>query len=394
MLEVTGDFAITQSRAKPSSGQPASTSAQLTPLVEDRFAFAHDEPFALAAGGRLQPVELQFALYGELNEARDNAILVCHALSGSARVADWWAEMFRLPGDDARLSFTPPFDTECDCIIGINVIGSCYGSTGTRSINPATGAPYAADFPLVSIADIVRAQKKLIEHLGIKRLRAVVGGSIGGMQALQWGIDFPEMVERVIAVGAAPLGGFGLAFNHQQRQAIINDPLWQDGHYPPHSPPAAGLALARSIAMCTYKSPELFDARFARRPNRGGEDPHRSLLERYEVGGYLDYQGTRFVERFDANAYLVLTKAMDNFDPAHDYASERAAFARIAAAVTLVGISSDWLFPAPDVRRLGERIAEAGARVRYHELDSAHGHDAFLADAPLLAPLIGAALGA
>lgn len=359
----------------------------LAPTIEDRFVFAQDAPFALTGGGALSSVEMQYAMYGELNEARDNAVLVCHALSGSARVADWWAEMFATDDDISR-----PFNIQHDCIIGINALGSCYGSTGAHSINPETNAPYAAEFPVVSVSDMVRAQKELIAHLGIRRLRAAVGGSIGGMQALQWGVDFPAMVERVAAIGAAPLPPMSLAFNHLQRQAIMSDPLWQDGNYAPERPPVAGLALARSIAMCTYKSAELFDERFARHANRGGEDPRRSLRERFEVGGYLDYQGARFIERFDANSYLALTKAMDTFDPARDYGGEREAFARVTADVTLVGISSDWLFPASDVRRLGASLREAGVRVRYHELQSAHGHDAFLADSELLAPIISEAL--
>lgn len=359
-----------------------------TPNIETRFVFSQDAPFALTGGGALQPVELQYAMYGELNERRDNAVLVCHALSGSARISDWWAGMFASDSEDVSRPFMP----QRDCIIGINTIGSCYGSTNPHSINPQTNSPYRAAFPVVSVSDMVRAQKELIAHLGIMHLRAVIGGSIGGMQALQWGIDFPEMVERVIAIGAAPLGAMGLAFNHLQRQAIMNDPLWQGGNYANARPPAAGLSLARSIAMCTYKSAELFDERFARNPNRGDEDPQRSLRERFEVGGYLDYQGARFVERFDANSYLVLSKAMDTFDPARDCGGEREAYGRIAADVTLIGISSDWLFPASDVRRLCEGMRAAGVRVLYRELESAHGHDAFLADADHLAPIISDAM--
>lgn len=360
------------------------------PTIEDRFVFADDAPFPLSAGSALQSVELRYAIYGELNEARDNAVLVCHALSGSARVGDWWAEMIVPPGGggEGNLGYLPPFDPARDCIIGINVIGSCYGSTNSQSINPATGARYGAEFPVVSIGDMVRAQARLVEHLGISKLRAVVGGSIGGMQALQWGVEFPKQVARIVAIGCAPLGSLGLAFNHLQRQAIMNDPLWRGGDYAPDEAPRAGLALARALAMCTYKSAHLFDERFARRPNRGGEDPRRRLRERYEVGGYLDYQGEKFNERFDANSYLALTKAMDNFDLGEGGADERNVLARIKADVTLVGISSDWLFPAADVRRLAARLSEAGVGVRYHELESAHGHDGFLADAAQLAPII------
>ena len=183
----------------------------------------------------------------------------------------------------------------------------------------------------------------------------------------------------------------GLALNHLQRQAIQNDPRWQRGSYKADDPPTAGLALARALAMCTYKSPELFNERFARRPDRSGEDPYSSTNGRFDVAGYLDYQGRIFNNRFDANSYLVLSKAMDNFDFARGYESEEAALRRIGARVLLVGISSDWLFPPSDVRALADRMQAAGVNVRYAELASSHGHDGFLADANLLAPLVGAA---
>lgn len=353
--------------------------AVLEPSFEGDFIFARDEPFELAGGGELQPVTLRYALYGELNSRGDNALLVCHALSGSARVADWWAEMvgpYRV------------FDTTRYCVIGINVIGSCYGSTGPRSENPRTGEPYGSDFPLVTIGDMVRAQARLLDHLGIERLRTVIGGSIGGMQALKWAVDFPERVERCVAIGATPLSAMGLALNHLQREAIRNDPAWRGGRYPENDPPTAGLALARAIATCSYKSAELFSERYSRKPNRSGEDPYRSLHERFDVAGYLDYQGQTFIRRFDANSYLVLSKAMDTFDLARGYESEACAFGRVGARVLLVGISTDWLFPVSDVKALGERMRAAGVDARYVELQSSHGHDAFLADAAMLAPLI------
>ena len=354
----------------------------LEPSVEGDWTFARDEPLRVT-GGELRPVTLRYALYGAPERRREGAVLVCHALSGSARVADWWPELFGAGG---------PFDTERFCVIGTNVIGSCYGSTGPRSANPQTGEPYGPDFPLVSVGDMVRAQSLLLEHLGVGRLRAVVGGSIGGMQALQWAVDFPERVERCVAVGAAPLPALGLALNHLQRQAITNDPLWRGGRYTEEARPDAGLALARAIAMCSYKSAELFGERFGRRPDRAGEDPHRSLEERFDVAGYLDHQGRTFTRRFDANSYLVLSKAMDTFDLARGYGSEAAALRRIKARVLLVGIPSDWLFPAEDVRALAGRMTDAGADCRYEELKSAHGHDGFLADADQLAPLLRAAL--
>lgn len=331
------------------------------------------------SGGELRPATLRYAVYGEMNRRRDNVILVCHALSGSARVADWWPQLFGAGG---------VFDLGRDCVVGVNVIGSCYGSTGPRSINPRTGEPYGPDFPLVSVADMVRAEAELFDHLGVERLRAVVGGSVGGMQALRWAVDFPDRVGRCVAVGAAPLGAMGLALNHLQRQAITNDPAWRGGRYDADAQPIAGLALARGLAMCSYKSAELFDARFARRPDRAGEDPHRTLSERFDIAGYLDYQGRAFTERFDANSYLVLSKAMDTFDLARGHESEEAALRRVEARTTLVGIASDWLFPADSVRALAARMSAAGADCRYEELHTAHGHDGFLADTELLATAI------
>src|SRR6266536_1789957 len=355
-------------------------SAGLNPTIEDDCTIAGSTPFQLESGVQLQPVTLRYALYGRLNRERDNAGLVWHALSGSARVADWWPKMFGPTG---------VFDTERYCVIGINVIGSCYGSTGPRSFDPRTGKPYGSQFPLISIADMVRGQAKLLDSLGVWRLHTVIGGSIGGMQALQWAVDFPDRVERCIAIGAAQLSAMGLALNHLQRQAIRNDPAWSNDSYDTDKRPVAGLALARAIAVCSYKSPELFTQRFARNPNRNGEEPRASLDERYDVAGYLDYHGTGFSHRFDANSYLVLSKAMDTFELAGGYGSEFAALSRIQARVLLVGISSDWLFPAADILALTERMQQAGVEASYREFQSAHGHDGFLADAASLARLIG-----
>jgi homoserine O-acetyltransferase len=354
-----------------------SISLPILPTHEGDFIFAEDEPFALESGGSLQPVKLRYAIYGALNDRRDNAILVCHALSGSARVGDWWPQLFGANG---------VFDLSRDCVICVNVIGSCYGSTGPQTINPATGKPYGANFPLVTVRDWVRSQMLLLDHLGVEKLRVVIGGSIGGMQAIQWAIDHPERVEKCIAIGSAPLTAMGLALNHLQRLAIINDDHWRGGEY--DLQPSRGLALARAIAMISYKSEKLFAERFARKPNRSGEDPLRSLVERYDIGGYLDYQGEIFTRRFDANSYLIMTKAMDNFHHAHGYKSERAALERVRARVLLVGISSDWLFPPEEVSALTERMREAGAEAEYAEFQSSHGHDGFLAEPDAFAPIV------
>jgi len=359
-------------------------STLLRPTVEDSYTLpqTNQAPFKLASGGSLQSVTLHYAVYGKLNEARDNAILVCHALSGSARVYDWWPGVVG-PGC--------PIDTDRYCVIGINTIGSCYGSTGPGSTDPDTGKPYGSRFPLVTIRDMVSTQMQLLrDRLGVERLHAVTGGSLGGMQALQLAVDYPEAVERCMAIGATPLSAMGLALNHLQRQAIQCDPAWKGGEYAPEHQPTIGLSLARAIAMCSYKSAGLLEERFARNPNRRGhEDPHRSMIERFDVAGYLDYQGRIFIERFDANSYMTLSKAMDTFDFSIGYGSDEAAFRRISARVLLVGISADWLFPPNDVCALSCRMLSEGVNARYVELPSGHGHDAFLAEPEAVREIIG-----
>ncbi len=357
----------------------------IEPTHEGDYNFAIDEPFPLLSGGQLSPVTLHYAWYGDLDRFSDRVILVCHALSGSARAADWWGDLFG-PG--------LPFDTQNACILCVNILGSCYGSTGPTSENPRTGKPHGGDFPLVTIHDMVRAQAVLLDHLGVDRLHAVIGGSIGGMQALAWAMLFPDRVSRCIAIGACPLGAFALAFNHLQQQAIRLDPAWRDGFYSSQAPPLAGLSQARAIATCTYKCAELFEERFGRRPNRGGDDPTRSLRGRFDVAGYLDYQGEAFLRRFDANSYLVLSRAMDAFDMALPPDDEATTLARIQARVSLIGISSDWLFPPANIRALAERMRAAGVDARYAELASRHGHDGFLAESAALASLVSAAISA
>jgi len=357
----------------------------LQPTREGDLTFAFGAPFRLEAGGSLQPVSVRYAVYGELNERRDNAVLVCHALSGSARVADWWPEMFsNTPSRASAARDGDPggsvFDLSRDCVICTNILGSCYGSSGPACVNPATGNRFGPDFPLITIRDIVRAQAHVLQELGVKRLRIVIGASIGGMQALQWAVDYPGRVEHCIAIGTAPLSAMGLALNHLQRKAIQLDADFKNGRYAAGEQPARGLGLARGIAMCSYKSTDLFEERYARNPNRNGEDPLRTVDERYDVAGYLDHQGEKFVKRFDANSYLVISKAMDTFELGRGYSSEAEALKRIKAHVSLVGISSDWLFPAKDVLDLAKRIEAAGVQCDYTEFETAHGHDGFLAE--------------
>jgi homoserine O-acetyltransferase len=345
-----------------------------------------DEPLLLDCGRRLAGVTLHYAVYGRLNAARDNAVLVCHALSGSALVGSWWPEVFA-PG--AVLSL------EHDFVICINMLGSCYGSTGPGSDDPETGRVYGSDFPLISIRDNVRSQAQLLDSLGIHRLRLVMGGSIGGMQALEWAMLYPDRVERGLIIAVAPLTAMGLALNHLQRQAIQDDPEWAGGNYLPQKPPRRGLSLARQIAMISYKSPSLFDERFARNPNRNGEDPwgladHGGGLigGRFDIAGYLDLQGRRFIERFDANAYLAILRTMDTWDPLRGHPSPREVFGSIQARLSFVGISSDWLFPPESVREFAYSIRAAGVAADYREMTSAHGHDAFLAEQAELVRLL------
>ena len=359
-------------------------SRRTIPIPSFEGDFVLDEVLPLESGEELISPKLHYAVYGRLNAVCDNAVLVCHALSGSAQVAQWWPQLF-VPGG--------LLDLERDCVIGINIFGSCYGSTGPESIDPATGAPYGPTFPLINIRDIVRVQARLIDSLGIARLKLAIGASIGGMQVLEWAILFPDRVARAISIGVAPLGAMGLGLNHLQRQAIMIDSAWHSGYYKPGEGPHGGLALARSLGIISYKSVPLFEQRFSRKPNRhGGENPWISTAAgqngRFDVAGYLDYQGERFIGRFDANSYIAITRTMDIFDPIRGHESPFTAYARITAHLTLVGISTDWLFPPEDIRSLAAIIKAAGARCDYREMASIHGHDAFLAEPEQLVRLL------
>ena len=375
---------MTESQTRAGTGSSPPATSFLAPTYEGDFVL--DEHLLLESGRTLAGVTLHYAVYGRLNAARDNAVLVCHALSGSALVGSWWPEIFA-PG--AVLSLNHDF------VICINMLGSCYGSTGPGSVDPEPGNIYGPDFPLVSIRDNVRAQARLLDSLGIRRLRLVLGGSIGGMQALDWAIHDPERVERAVIIGVAPLSAMGLALNHLQRKAIQHDPDWAGGHYLSQRPPRQGLALARQIGMLSYKSAGLFDERFGRNPNRNGEDPWGLddlggglIGGRFDIAGYLDHQGERFIDRFDANAYLALLRTMDTWDPLRGFSSAAEAFSRIRARLSFVGISSDWLFPPEAVRDFAYTIRAAGVHADYREMTSAHGHDAFLAEQAELVRLL------
>ncbi len=316
-------------------------------MIEIDFKF--NEPFTLESGEVLDSLELRCTIYGQLNADKSNAVLVFHALTGSSRIGDWWPDVI---GDGKGL------DTSQNAFICVNYLGSCYGSTSGSSLKKL-GKSYKKELPLVTVRDIVRTNVYLMEYLGIKRFKAVVGGSVGGMLALQMAADFPALTEQVIAIGATPLSPMGLALNHLQRQALKLDDL----------------EMARKIAMLSYKSPVQFEKRFGRKPNRNGENPHKKYKNRFEVAGYLDYQGEIFNQRFEIESYKIITKAMDLFDLTD------AEIQQITAKTHLVGISSDWLFPASDVRNLAKRFKRNRVETEYFEIVSDDGHDAFLSDA-------------
>ncbi|HEX2183738.1 MAG TPA: homoserine O-acetyltransferase [Rubrobacteraceae bacterium] len=339
----------------------------------------HFEP---ELGGALRDVTLAYETWGELDAAGENAVLIVHALTGDSHAAGepdpahrrggWWSPMIG-PGR--------AIDTDRNFVVCSNVLGGCYGSTGPASIDPESGRPYAMRFPLVTIRDMVRAQKSLLDGLGVKKLRLVIGGSIGGQQALEWAVEFPGFVEKAVPVAATnALGPQGLGMSELGRRAIMADPDWQGGdYYGSERSPESGLAIARMAGMMTYQSAAGQWERFGRRP-ASRPALHEEFGGRFEIESYLHYQGKDLVGRFDANSYLYLTRAMDLYDVASGYVSEEEAYGRIEAEVLFVGISSDWLFPPHEVRGTTERARAAGADARYVEIDSLSGHDAFLKD--------------
>ncbi|MGA3036049.1 MAG: homoserine O-acetyltransferase [Vulcanimicrobiaceae bacterium] len=334
-------------------------------------------PFDLASGGRLERVEQFVAIEGELRKDGTNAVLIPHALTGSANVRDWW---------DGIVGPGKLFDPADTCVIGVNVLGGCYGSTGPSSLAP-DGKPYGSHWPLVTVRDMVEAQYRALRALGIERLAVVMGGSLGGMQTLQWAFDHPEMVGHAVCVGAYDhFSALGIAYNRIALEAIRLDPNFCGGDFYDGEPPLAGLRLARKIAMITYKSDELFTQRYERKPNRNGEDPYRSLAERFDIEGYLDEQGDRLTARFDANTYIALSRAMDLFETRDRTNLDT------RPKLTFVGISSDILFLPQYVRAAANRWRERGFTCDYFELVSDHGHDAFLAESDSLAALVRPAI--
>lgn len=374
----------------------------LSALYDPQAAQAAREGIARIAGGlmlecgrHIAPLDIAYRAYGTLSPARDNAILVCHALTGDQYLAEahpvtgkpgWWSRMVG-PG--------LPIDTDRFYVICVNVLGGCMGSTGPRSIGP-NGEPWGTDFPPITIRDMVRAQALLLDHLGIDRLFAAIGGSMGGMQVLEWVATYPGRVFAAMPIATAPYhSAQNIAFNEVSRQAIFADPEWHGGRYWAHDAiPSRGLAVARMMAHITYLSEAALSKKFGRRVRRdpkaaaggsvGGAIGTASLFgEMFEVESYLRHQGSSFVRRFDANSYLTITRALDYFDLSAEFDGDFAApFRGVTTRFCVVSFSSDWLFPTSAMRALVRALNSAGVNVSFVEIDSDRGHDAFLLDEP------------
>jgi homoserine O-acetyltransferase/O-succinyltransferase len=339
-------------------------------------------PFGPELGGNLPEVTLAYETWGELNEAADNAVLLVHALTGDSHAAGGPTETHKRGGWwDPMVGPGLAVDTDRYFVVCSNVLGGCSGSTGPASLEPGGGRPYGMRFPVVTIRDMVRAQRRLLDSLGVRGLALVAGGSIGGQQALEWAVEFPDFVEKAVPVAATgALGPQGIGMSEIGRRAIMADPDWQEGdYYGTGRRPDRGLAIARMAGMMTYQSAPGQWERFARRP-AGRPALYPEFGGRFEIESYLHYQGKELASRFDANSYLYLSRAMDLYDVAAGYASEEEAYSRIQAQILFVGITSDWLFPATEVRNSVETAKSAGANAHYAEIDTLSGHDAFLKD--------------
>jgi homoserine O-acetyltransferase/O-succinyltransferase len=357
-------------------------------VVKRFFTFA--EPpgeMPLASGASLGPVTLAYETYGRLNGAKSNAVLICHALSGSSHAAGYYAEAEEKPGWwDNMVGPGKAIDTDKYFVICPNIIGSCYGSTGPGSIDPGTGRPYGLRFPLFTITDIVRAEKSLVDFLGIPSLLGLVGGSIGGMQALEWAAAYPDMVRSVIPIASTcKRSALSIGLCEAQRQAIMADPAWRNGDYYGQEPPRKGLALARIIGHITYLSEASMQRKFGRRLQDNSAFKF-DFSPDFQVESYLHYQGMKFVDRFDANSYLYITKAADYFDLGEQRGggSLVRAFSKTKAKFLVISFSSDWLFPTSQSREMVTAMKKAGREVSFCEIDSDYGHDSFLlADVPM-----------
>lgn len=346
------------------------------------------EGWRLESGKTLPVLEICYETYGTLNEAGDNAILICAPLTADAHAAGWHSAADKNPGWwDPMIGPGKAIDTNRYFVICSNNLGGCQGTTGPRSTNPQTGKAFGSEFPHITIGDMVRVQKCLVDHLGVKKLFAALGGSMGGLEALKWAIEFPDFLEKSAVIAATTqLSSQALGFEILGRQAITADPGFHGGDYYEQGQPAQGLALARKIAHITYLSPHSMERKFSRSEN--GQARPAEFRTAFEVESYLDHQGAKFVGRFDANTYLHITWAMDHFDLAKDYGSIEEAFSRVKCHMLNVNLSSDWLFPPEESRRITAAVVNSGGIITNVELDSPYGHDAFLLEVRHLSEVI------
>jgi homoserine O-acetyltransferase len=352
--------------------------------------FAYDRPFEFKSGQKLPGFNLRYETYGSLNATRDNAILICHALSGDHHCAGWHSPEDRKPGWwNNLIGPGKAVDTNRFFVLCANVLGGCQGSTGPSSINPETGRAYGVTFPFVTIRDMVHSQRLLIEHLGIDELHAVIGGSMGGMTAMLFAIECPHLVKRVVAMATTSReSAQAIAFNEIGRQAIMQDPAWNNGVYPPDGGPRVGLAIARMMAHITYLSDASMDRKFGRKKKETANGDAYTFDVQFEVESYLRHQGASFINRFDANSYLYITRALDQFDLAQAYGSLERAFAPVQARTLALGFTSDWLFPPDQNRAIALALLRAGKLASYAELATDLGHDSFLLESEQLYGLV------
>lgn len=363
--------------------------------------FRFTEPLPLRSGATLPAYELVVETYGTLNAERSNAVLICHALNASHHVAGWHADENGQPLARSEgwwnnmIGPGKPVDTDRYFVIGVNNLGSCFGSTGPTHANPATGQPWGADFPVVTVEDWVDAQARLLDAMGIETLAAVMGGSLGGMQTLSWTLQYPQRVRHAVVVASAPnLTAENIAFNEVARRAIVTDPDFREGHYLREGIlPRRGLRIARMIGHITYLSDDVMNEKFGRSLRSSNTQDPAAIAElayrystqdvEFQIESYLRYQGDKFSEYFDANTYLLITRALDYFDPAREYDGNlTAALARAQAKFLLVSFTTDWRFSPARSREIVKALLDNRRDVSYAEIDAPHGHDAFLLDDP------------
>lgn len=362
-------------------------------LVQTKTAelFSHDQPMTFRGGAVLDSVTVAYETYGTLNSDRSNAIFLCHALTGDAHAAGRHADNDAKPGWwDGFIGPGRALDTDKYFVVCANVLGGCQGTTGPGSIDPATGKRYGLTFPFLTVADIVTVHSELVRHLGIQQLQAIIGGSLGGMQALQWAVQFPDQMRACVVLASAPkLAAQGIAFNAVGRRAIYADPGFREGRYYDTEGPRYGLALARMVAHITYLSEDSIELKFGRRLQDSDRFAYDMQKEtEFQIESYLHYQGKRFVQRFDANSYLYLTRAMDYFDLSDEASGLVEAVSAAKARFLVASYDTDWLFPTSQSRELVTALLQAGQHVSFLELPCPFGHDSFLIDLDPLEELI------